>query len=362
MDIEQEYRLQMYQDLGPLGMQEEIRLKRNKIYGNICVEKRVSSELKHIYDFLKENNTRGVPQIQECILEEDSLIIIEEYVAGRTLEAIVREAPLGEEEVVRIILQLCDILDVLHNATPSIICRDIKAENIMIDLEGCVWLVDFNIARTFQEGKKRDTVILGTAEYAAPEQFGFFQTDNRTDIYALGVLINYMMTRKFPVEEMVKGRLFQIVQKCTYLEPGKRYQDIEKVKEELFQLYPSYRKQKERNTDKKSFVPPGFRSNTFWKKIVAVIGYLFCVWFSFSMEIKSENVVLSGWLLRVEQGIIFVSQMLFVGVVCNYRGWRDQIPLFNKKSRYVRIVLYFLTELVLLFAAAIACGICDIIF
>ena len=362
MNIEEEYRLQMYQDLGPLGSKKEIRLKRNKIYGNICVEKRVSPELKHIYDFLKNSAVEGVPNIHECILDGNVLIVIEEYITGRTLEAVIRESQMKEEEVVRIALEICSILKVLHSAVPAIICRDIKAENIMIDQKGQVWLVDFNIARTFQKGKKRDTVILGTAEYAAPEQFGFFQTDNRTDIYALGVLINYMMTGKFPVEEMVKGRLFSVVQKCTYLEPGRRYQSIEEVKEEILQLYPLLKENDASGKARHSFVLPGFRSNVFWKKAVAVVGYLFIIWFCFSLEIKSEKYVMTWWMVRIEQTIIFFSQLLFVVIVSNYRGCRDGIPFFKTRNKYIHIAGYVIVEVILLFAALLICGICDSIF
>ena len=330
MNIEEEYRLQMYKDLGPLGSKKEIRLKRNKIYGNICVEKRVSPELKHIYDFLKNSAVEGVPNIHECILDGNVLIVIEEYITGRTLEAVIRESQMKEEEVVRIALEICSILKVLHSAVPAIICRDIKAENIMIDQKGQVWLVDFNIARTFQKGKKRDTVILGTAEYAAPEQFGFFQTDNRTDIYALGVLINYM--------------------------------SIEEVKEEILQLYPLLKENDTSGKARHSFVLPGFRSNVFWKKAVAVVGYLFIIWFCFSLEIKSEKYVMTWWMVRIEQTIIFFSQLLFVVIVSNYRGCRDEIPFFKTRNKYIHIAGYVIVEVILLFEALLICGICDSIF
>lgn len=360
MNIEEEYRLQIYQDLGYLDEKKKIRLKRNKIHGNICVEKRVSPDLKYIYDYLKEKEIPGVPEIYECIPDGRSLIIIEEYVTGRTLEAIVRESRMPENEVVRIALEICDILGFLHNAEPVIICRDIKAENIILDKAGHVWLVDFNIARTFQKGKKRDTVILGTAEYAAPEQFGFFQTDNRTDIYALGVLINYMMTGRFPVEEIVQGRLSTLVHKCTYLEPAKRYQNIREVEKELKQLYPLLKSETEKRK-RESYALPGFRSHVFWKQAAACIGYLFLIWFCYSMEIKTDGCVLTPVMLRIEQTAIFISQFLFICVVCNYRGWRDEIPIIRSKNIYVRIVGYMMVEIILFFAATIVCGILEMI-
>lgn len=361
MNLEQQYRLQEYQDLGKIGTKETIRLKRNKIYGIICVEKRVPAGLRDIYEFLKTERVEGVPEIFECIPDGNELIVIEKYIEGCTLEDRIHESVIAEKEAVRIALKLCDILNVLHHAEHPIICRDLKAENIMIDQNQNIWLVDFDIARTFQEGKRRDTELLGTAEYAAPEQFGFFQTDSRTDIYAIGILLNYILTGKFPVEKVVTGKMAEIVQKCTFLEPGKRYQDICELKNNILTLYPEYESCPVKKKEAIPFTIPGFRTNTFWKKVVAVLGYLLITYVCFTIEFESETIKLTAAMLRIEQAVIWISQIFFVGIACDYRGCKRGIPLLNHESRLIQGVGYVIVEFLLLFIAVFICVILEMV-
>ena len=70
-------------------------------------------------------------------------------------------------------------------------------------------MIDFGIARSYQQEKTADTVIMGTVGYAAPEQFGFSQTNERTDMYAFGILINVMLTGKLPTEYLVELEPFR---------------------------------------------------------------------------------------------------------------------------------------------------------
>ena len=77
---------------------------------------------------------------------------------------------------------------------PPIIFRDLKPQNIMVDRTGQIKLIDFGIARSFQPGKAKDTTLLGTPGYAAPEQHGQSQTDVRSDIYTLGVTLHQLLT------------------------------------------------------------------------------------------------------------------------------------------------------------------------
>ncbi len=370
MNIQEEYRLSQYHDLGKLNEKEHIRLKRNRLYGTICVEKRVSVGLKSVYDFLKEHPTEHIPQIYECILTDDMLIVVEEYIEGRNLADIVQENPLSEHEAVWVVREVCEVLRMLHSAQPPIICRDIKAENVMIDRNYKLKLVDFNIARIFQEGKKRDTCLLGTAEYAAPEQFGFFQTDNRTDIYSLGVLLNYIVSGKFPVEERIDGKLGEIVKKSTFLDPQERYQSVDELQEHLSQLYPEYMPESQhipasknkRNRVWREYLPPGFRSRTPWNMCVAILGYIMITLLCFQMEIANEKVELPNHVVKIEQFIIWLSQIMFVGVACNYRGMKSHIPLLNSRYRLVRIIGYPLTEILLIILSAFLCAMVESVF
>ena len=95
----------------------------------------------------------------------------------------------------------------------------------MINKDGRVVLIDFNASRKVSSVGK-DTVVMGTVGYASPEQLGIAQSDMRTDIYALGVMINVMLTGKHPSEELAKGKAGRIVRKCTNISPDKRYQSV----------------------------------------------------------------------------------------------------------------------------------------
>lgn len=92
------------------------------------------------------------------------------------------------------VLQLLDVLSYLHNLDPPVIYRDLKPSNIMITPEHEVRLIDFGIARSYKTHLAEDTVKLGTAGFAAPEQYGSGQTDARSDLYGLGALMLYLMT------------------------------------------------------------------------------------------------------------------------------------------------------------------------
>ncbi|MCI9139894.1 serine/threonine protein kinase [bacterium 1XD42-8] len=365
MEREEEYRLSLYQDLGLLDGRENIRLKRHKTSGRICVEKNVHKRLEPIYRFVQRNPSPYFPFLYECIIDGESLILIEEYIQGKTLEDMIHERKIDEWEGIEILLELCSALKVLHHGPPMIVCRDLKAENVMIDQHGKVKLIDFNIARIHQSGKTRDTSLLGTAEYAAPEQYGFFQTDGRTDIYALGVLLNYMLIKKFPVEQMIGGRGAWIVRKCTYLDPKERYQCIEELEKDIKEFYPkiyhhSYIQKGE--SKNRSFIPPGFRSKTPWKMFIAVLGYLLLTGTFFSLELTDKSGPLSGWRLFFEQLIFWISQLVWIALIWNYRGWRDEFKIFNNKSWIVKIGLYLLAELILLLIAAFIVVIGETIF
>lgn len=136
----------------------------------------------------------------------------------------------GRKEARRITLQLCSALWVLHSL--GAVHRDIKPENVIIRGSEAV-LIDFDASRIFKNESGGDTQILGTTGYAAPEQYGIAQTDQRADIYSVGVLLNIMLTGKHPSRELAPGKLGRIVQKCTMVNPKKRYKNERDLMEAL---------------------------------------------------------------------------------------------------------------------------------
>ena len=161
-----------------------------------------------------------------CAQDESETVIVEEYVAGETLSEILRDRNLFAEDAAQdFLLQMCDGLKILHAA--GIVHRDIKPSNLIRQFDGRIKLIDFDAARIFKAGKRRDTRHLGTEGYAPPEQFGYGQTDSRSDIYSLGVTAREMLGKNY------RGRLEKILAKCTAYDPKYRYQSAEELKAAL---------------------------------------------------------------------------------------------------------------------------------
>lgn len=357
MKLSDEYRLAEYEELKYIHGRNNISIVRNKLNGMIAIKKILSIELKEIYLFLKDHPSPFIPTIFECIENNNQLIIIEEYLTGQNLEEILFTRNIPEKEAVSIILQLCHALKPLHNATPPIICRDLKASNIMITLTNDIKIIDFDIARTYRPGQSCDTELMGTKEYAAPEQYGFRQTDARTDIYAIGVLLNYLILKKFPVEEIVSGKLKKVVCKCLEMNPNDRYQNVDDLRIQLELLYDDLKNSNiqpdtpEQITPplNESYIPPGFRTRTWWKMLTAILGYTFVTMLAFSMEFTFDGVKLTGIRLRFEQSIIWLTQIALIFLIWNYRGIRETIPLVKDSRRIIRIIGYIIAEFILLF-------------
>ncbi|MBO4498546.1 MAG: serine/threonine protein kinase [Lachnospiraceae bacterium] len=175
--------------------------------------------------------------------------IIEEYVDGETLAVCVKEARYSKRELLGFMLQLCDALETIHNMVPPLIHRDIKPSNILINKEGVLKLIDFDASRRYKrnEHTTSDTILLGTAEYAAPEQFGYQQTNEQSDIYSFGVLLADLFGVRIREDSQKKNddfkefakksrrmkRIESIIAKCTQFDPGRRYERISEVKKDL---------------------------------------------------------------------------------------------------------------------------------
>lgn len=191
-------------------------------------------------DVLEGITHPGLPGYADSFQNEKMSVVVREYIDGVSLNRYVKERELSEKEIVGICLQLCDILSFLHHRENPIIHRDIKPQNVIIRPDGSAVLIDFDIARIYQAGRETDTRFFGTRAYAPPEQYGFSQTDARTDIYSFGVLLRYLLTGS--PRENRKVRLYRplekIIEKCTAFAPKDRYSDIDQVKKALLTANP----------------------------------------------------------------------------------------------------------------------------
>ena len=194
------YKLSLYKELTVINESDKskIELVQNIVDNKIYVKKTLSNYKIEVFKELQNIDNIGIPKVYEVIEDEGILYVIEEFINGKTLEEIQGEGVLSEDKVIEYSIKICEILEVLHNLNSPIIHRDIKPSNIIVDNNGIVKLIDFDVSRIHKSDENRDTQILGTEGYASPEQFGFNQTDSRSDIYSIGVLMNVLTTGKLP--------------------------------------------------------------------------------------------------------------------------------------------------------------------
>ena len=181
--------------------------------------------------------------IHDVIRTPEELIVVQECVNGQTLEEIQAEkGTLSQDFVINLAIQLCEVLEYLHTRLPSIVHRDIRPSTILLQSDGRVKLFDFGIAREYDWNKDADTIPLGTKGYAAPEQFGGRgQTDERTDIYGLGITLHHLLTGQDPSKppyeilpirqwnEKLDPGLEAIISKCIQLNPEERYKNCSEL-------------------------------------------------------------------------------------------------------------------------------------
>ncbi len=198
---------------------------RNKSLNKDIVVRSFQKPVK-AYEELYNIKNNNLPIVYDVINLEDGQIVIEEFVEGLTITEVMESGKYRYSGTRKVIRSICNALTVLHEM--GFVHRDIKPENVLVDKDGRVVLIDFNATRKVSQASK-DTVILGTVGYASPEQLGIAQSDCRTDIYAIGVLLNVMVTGKHPSEKIAKGKAGRIVRKCTSVNPEERYQSARKL-------------------------------------------------------------------------------------------------------------------------------------
>lgn len=207
----------------------------------------VKQSLMTEIDMLKNLSHKGLPSIVDVIEDDENILIVMDYIEGITLKALLKESGAQpQEKVVDWAMQLCEVLQYLHNRAQPIIYRDMKPSNIMLKSDGSVILIDFGTAREYKERNLEDTTCLGTQGYAAPEQFGGRgQTDARTDIYCLGATMYHLLTghnpsdppyEMYPITQWNRNLstgLERIVIKCTQKNPSDRYQSAQELMYDL---------------------------------------------------------------------------------------------------------------------------------
>lgn len=182
--------------------------------------------LRQEYDLLRGLRHPQLPQPMAYLEWEGNEYLIREYVEGVSLyEQVTAQGPLSPDKVRAAALSLCQVLSYLHRQNPPVICRDVKPQNVVMDPEGRCHLIDLGAARRYRPEQQGDTVFLGTQVTAPPEQFGYQQTDQRSDLYSLGVLMRFLLTGSFEPskQDTDPNYLGRVIRRCTAFDPKNRY-------------------------------------------------------------------------------------------------------------------------------------------
>ncbi len=188
------------------------------------------------WDMLSSLDHPSIPKAYKRYSDDNYTYMIREYFDGMTLDAyVLGNGVVQEDEAVDLAIQVCDLLIYLHSQNPPVIHRDIKPQNLVLRPDGKIGLIDFETSRQYDLQAGSDTIYMGTLQTAAPEQFGYQQTNHQTDIYALGILLIYLETGSYDRANtchMTPG-LRKIAEKCTEFSPKDRYKSVDEVKKHL---------------------------------------------------------------------------------------------------------------------------------
>lgn len=244
---------------------EKMRMSIVEFEGNYCVLKKyIGRNLKNVYqniiELQKKKTCEYITYIYAVEYYENDTYIIEEYLAGETLaERIKNSGTISENDFVNIVGKVCDALEYLHRNEPQIIHRDIKPKNIMLLKNGIVKLFDFDAARVSKGDVDKDTVLMGTMEYIAPEQRGCCESGPYSDIYSLGVTMCEMLSGEMPrfTQKGLSlpdcGKYNELIRNCLNLDYMVRLNDASVLKQKINKIFKDvYKENDALNTEKQA--------------------------------------------------------------------------------------------------------------
>lgn len=224
MQEREKYKLSTYQTIETLRETSmcRVELVESSLDSLKYIKKTYHSDKRAVYRILSGIECQYIPKVYEVFFGEDT-VVIEQYIEGSNLEELINEKMVfSKADVKRIMNSLLTAIETLHKN--KVLHRDIKPANIIINKDGDAVLIDYSIARIYHPEQSSDTEYLGTAGYAAPEQYGFSQSDYRTDIYAFGVTMKHIVSRK-----NVSRRVYTAISRCAEFDPSHRFQSIDEL-------------------------------------------------------------------------------------------------------------------------------------
>ncbi len=208
---------------------------------------RAREAFHHEAEMLAALSHQNLPRVTDHFEQDGKAYLVMDYVPGETLLSFLQREglPQPQQRVLEWTRELCEVLEYLHAQDPPIIFRDLKPANIMLTPQGRLKLIDFGIARLFKPGQAKDTQAFGTVGYSAPEQYGRGQTDARSDVYSLGVLLHQLLTgydptttpfRTPPASQLnpqIPQHLSAALAAATDNDPDRRFRDMRSFRDAL---------------------------------------------------------------------------------------------------------------------------------
>ena len=222
--------------------------------GILCVLKwgrnRQTEFLRNEMEIMKKMADRklsGIPKAYRIFEENGKVYLVREYIEGMSLaQMVLQKGGISEAEIYRISRKICQTAEQFQNPDEPMIHRDIKPENIVVTPGGEVVFIDFGTMRSYKKDGSRDTFVVGTRGTAAPEQYGYTQTDQRTDVYAIGQTMLYMVSESYEMNQLsecaVSRRMKKIIEKACSFEPDKRYGDAAQLRRAVEKCQANNRK------------------------------------------------------------------------------------------------------------------------
>ena len=182
---------------------------------------------------------------------------------------------------------------------------------------------------------------MGSVGYAAPEQFGFGQSNRQSDIYALGVLLNVLLINKLPNETIYSGEEGKVIRKATSIDPNQRYTSVKELLNDL-------NIKEESSVKESTYSLPGSKSDNKIKRILSFISYVIIFLFCYSAPVTSNGVLATGIIAFLYRTYMYMMIMTIILVIANYCGVHNYC--FFSKSKYfifrlLGIVLYLILAL-----------------
>ncbi len=163
---------------------------------------------------------RNLPRVTDHFILEDRQYLVMDFIEGVDLSARVARKPATVDEVLGWADAIADALRYLHARTPPVIHRDIKPANLKLQADGTVVLVDFGIAKLFDQSQTTTGARGLTPGFSPPEQYGGQRTDARSDQYALAATLYSLITNKRPADSIQRMLGKETLKPIRELHPG----------------------------------------------------------------------------------------------------------------------------------------------